>query len=435
MKRITTYTLLVALFAVITSIVCAQSPSSPNDGCDLHRTRLIPYPTADAAAARAMTKQRYMQPITEWSQPSEGTLRGEFTYPFSWVERQIFLRIEHAGCPYEVRINGKRAGGSTNGFGAAEYNITKLSREDKNSVEIRLLKSDEVAAIECFKEPETTLPDVYIISQPRVRVRDIFYHTTMGGDNSANVSFGVVMHNETLGNKVSRIYYDIYLNDTLRLVSGQRDVSLGMRGVDTMRFGATVADTMLWSDRSPVRISLRLKNRVEGRDVEFYDMPVALREVEYADGGFTINRQATDVVWRDMSPNVAVADVDNAYAGGCRAIRFTAGEVCDEVLSRCDELGVYVAVTAPINSWLSGVSRKRGKNPSNNPKWRADYVERTLQMAHTVKRHPSVIALFLADESSNGICLYESYLALKRIAGDLPVFYTDGGDEWNSDLL
>ena len=425
MKQIVTYAI-----AMLLAVVSFTESSAQNN--DLHRTRLIPYPTAAEATKHSLAKQRFMQPVMLES-TAEDTFSGEFTFPFSWLERQVVVRIEGVGAPYELFVNGKRAGGATNGHAATEFNITKLSREDKNRVELRLADSKSVAAIECFEKE--TCPALYVISQPRVRVRDIFYHTTLGGDNSANVSFGVVMHNETLGNKVSRIYYDIYLNDTLRLVSGQRDVSLGMRGVDTMRFGATVADTMLWSDRSPVRISLRLKNRVEGRDVEFYDMPVALREVEYADGGFTINRQATDVVWRDMSPNVEVADVDNAYAGGCRAIRFTAGEVRDEVLSRCDELGVYVAVTAPINSWLSGTSRKRGKNPSNNPKWRADYVERTLQMAHTVKRHPSVIALFLADESSNGICLYESYLALKRIAGDLPVFYKDGGGEWNSDLL
>ena len=56
-----------------------------------------------------------------------------------------------------------------------------------------------------------------------------------------------------------------------------------------------------------------------------------------------------------------------------------------------------------------------------------------MQMFYTTLRHPSVIAYFLADDSSNGIALYESYLALKRVVGDRPVIYLDGGREWNSD--
>jgi beta-galactosidase len=79
------------------------------------------------------------------------------------------------------------------------------------------------------------------------------------------------------------------------------------------------------------------------------------------------------------------------------------------------------------------VSRKRGGNPSNNPSWREEYVERIVQTIHTTKRHSSVVAYFLADDSANGICLYEGYLAAKRVAGDRPVFYLDGGNEWNSD--
>jgi beta-galactosidase len=56
-------------------------------------------------------------------------------------------------------------------------------------------------------------------------------------------------------------------------------------------------------------------------------------------------------------------------------------------------------------------------------------------MFYTTKRHPSVIAYVLADNSSNGICLYESYLALKAVVSDRPLFYYDGGKEWNTDHL
>lgn len=428
MKHNVIYGIILAIATLTATELSAQS----NEGRDPHRTRLIPYPTANEAVEHSLAKQRYMQPITEWKTEGGDLLTGEFTYPFSWVERQIFVRVEGVGKPYEVLVNGKVAGSSTNGHAAAEYNITKISREDKNSIAIRIFDDKRVADIESF-EKYASQPVAYVLSQPRVRVRDIFYRATLGKGGVVNVDLGAIMHNQTLGAKTSRIYYEIYLNDTIRLSGGHRDVSLEMYGVDTMRFGLPVPDSVLWSSAQPTRLSLRLKNRIAGRDVEFYNVPLALRELRYENGTFYINGKATTITWTEVSPNATAEDVQGLYELGHRALRFTAGSIAEETLAKCDKLGIYVAVTAPINSSKMGTSRKRGGNPSNNPRWTKEYTERVTQMIYTTQRHPSVIAYFLADDSANGICLYESYLAAKKISGDRPVFYEDGNGEWNSD--
>ena len=428
MKRHVIYGFMAALATLLATGASAQQ----SKGHDSHRTRLIPYPTANEATKHSLEKQRYMQPITEWQSTDGELLTGEFTYPFSWVERQIFVRVEGVNRPYEVLVNGKSAGTSANGHAATEFNITKISREDKNTLAIRILDNNGVAAIEGFDVAESA-PVAYVMSQPRVRMRDIYYRTTLGVGSVVNVDFGAIMHNQTLGDKSSRLYYELYLNDTIRLAAGHRDVSLGMYGVDTMRFGAPVPDSVLWSSNSPTQLSLRIKNRIAGRDVEFYDIPLSLRELRFENGTFYINGKATTMDWVEVSPNATVDVVQSLYERGHRALRFTAGVVSDEVLTECDKLGIYVAVTAPINSSHMGTSRKRGGNPSNNPRWKQRYIERVEQMIYTTQRHPSVIAYHLADDSANGICLYEAYLAAKSIAGERPVFYEDGNNEWNSD--
>lgn len=418
------------LFVMFTSPLYAQS----SVGCDAHRTRLIPYPSASAAAAHGLERQRYMQPITEWERPENTVLRAKYTFPFSWLERQVYLRVEDAYQPYEVYINGKFAGSSRNGFAASEFNITKLSREDLNDVEIRLLSAEEVNKIECFERGANTLK-VFVVSQPRVRVRDIAWSAEVGKQGVVNSNFEVVMHNATVGDKVSTIYYELYLNDTIRLGGGHRDVALGRYGVDTMRFGFPVPDSVVWQGSKPYNVRLLLKNRVEGRDVEFYDFPVSLVDLRYEKGMFYINNKACDINFTPMSPSSTVDDVAKAINRGVRSIRFTAGGVSEEVLNYCDAEGIFVALTAPINSSSSGSSRKRGGNPSNDPGWREEYVARTLQLYYTTKRHTSVIAYVLADDSANGISLYESYLALKSVIDSRPVFYFDGSREWNSDHL
>lgn len=419
------------IIIVVLIIVVVPAMAQASKGEDAPRTRLVPYATQQEAAERSMAKQRYMQPIEEW-QVDGNTLRGQYTYPFSWLERQVFVRVEGVKQPYELYVNGKRAGSSTNGYVAMEYNITKLSKEDKNSIELRLCGDERVSRIECFDGGEAR-PVAYVISQSRVRVRDVSWRANIGVGGVVNADFSVVMQNETLGQKSSRLYYELFINDTLRLTGGYRDVQLGMYGVDTMRFGAAIPDSVLWQGGAPRSVILCLKNRIAGRDVEFYQFDVPLRQLKFTDGVFYVNNSSEIIQWHDMSPNITVKELAAEYDRGLRAVRFTAGWVDDALLDYCDRVGIYVAVTAPINSSLSGVSRKRGGNPSNIPSWCDEYVARTVNMIHTTKRHSCVVAYFLADDSANGVSLYESYLAAKRIAGDRAVFYFDGGKEWNSD--
>ena len=429
MLRLLKYSLMpiVALFA--TSIVgMAQSTSNR----ELPRTRIIPYPTAELAAGRDLAAQRYMQPITEWQPVAEGSLEGEFVYPFAWIDRRIYIRIEGMTQPYEVLINGVSAGSTTNGYVATEFDITKIAKEDKNRVVLRPLDRSGVAAIECF-ESSAQQPVAYVVSQPRVRVREVAWNATRGMGDIVNVDFAVVMRNETYNPKSSRLHYNLYVNDTIRLTGGTLDVKLDMHSVDTMRFGATINDSLLWCQGSPTMMSLQLENRIENRKSEVYDFAVALRELRFEDGIFYINGEATPMEWYDMSATASVAMVEQARAAGHCALKFGAGMVDADVLDYCDELGIYVALTAPINSSSAGESRKRGGNPSNDPAFVVEYVARVVNMIETTDRHPSVVAYFMADDSANGICLYEAYLAAKRVSGHRPVFYTDGGNEWNSD--
>ncbi|MBO5881986.1 MAG: hypothetical protein J6Q21_01950, partial [Alistipes sp.] len=72
MKRHIVYSIAIALATLVASSAMAQE----SRGEDAHRTRLIPYPTANEAAQQSLAKQRYMQPITEWTTTDEGALTG-----------------------------------------------------------------------------------------------------------------------------------------------------------------------------------------------------------------------------------------------------------------------------------------------------------------------------------------------------------------------
>ena len=109
------------------------------------------------------------------------------------------------------------------------------------------------------------------------------------------------------------------------------------------------------------------------------------------------------------------------------------GAVPQNVYRMCDSLGMYVIAQVPINTKESGLSRRKDGNPSNDPEWKSAYLDRVETSYRTTCGQACVIGYIMAEESSNGINLYESYLRLKELEKTRPVMYLDAADEWNSD--
>lgn len=120
---------------------------------------------------------------------------------------------------------------------------------------------------------------------------------------------------------------------------------------------------------------------------------------------------------------------------GYNLILLPAGGVSGALYDLCDRHGFYVVEQAPINTSRSGMSRRKGGNPTNDPAWQAAYIARIEESYHTTKLHPCVVAFSLAEDSANGINLYEGYLHLKGLEKERPILYPDAGGEWNSDKL
>ena len=138
--------------------------------------------------------------------------------------------------------------------------------------------------------------------------------------------------------------------------------------------------------------------------------------------------------FKDMDARtVTDKDIVAARAAKYNGVRFLNAAVPYELYRMCDSLGMYVSVAVPINTRNSGASRRVGGNESNNREWRESFVQRAENSFYTTRNYACVVEYTLANESSNGINLYESYLRLKELVTKHPVIYSDGGGEWNSD--
>ena len=442
MKRILS---IIALLALSVQMLSAQEYDSPEYvslGRELPRTKTVAYPTAGEAQAlgAGAVASKYLRPITKWERTEEAdavVFTSKYVIPFVWLSRLAILYVDEASGAYEVLINGKKVGYSANAFTPAEFNITKVSKEETNTISIRVLKEHWSRKMECFnKNTEPRIGNVYVTSQPTIRVRNVVHRTTVDMKSElASVEVGLVVKTESLNDKKARIHYELIAPDTTVVTHGYKDVTLGMRGEDTVKFVTNIPYVYTWCADMPIRYRLNIRTQIEGRDQEFQSHMIGFRTVECdKEGNFLINGIKTELFYRDFDPlTVTEKDIIAARVLKYNALRFDMGAVPQNVYRMCDSLGMYVIAQIPINTRDSGASRRIGGNPSNDPKWKDAFLDRVESSYRTTCGQACVIGYVMAEDSANGINLYESYLRLKSLEKTRPVLYIEAGGEWNSD--
>ena len=442
MKRII---FIIALVMSAVGTLCAQEYASPEYvslGREVPRSKTVPYPTAEEAQAlgAGAVASKYLRPVTKWTRTEEAdavVFTSKYVIPFVWLSRQAILYVDEASGAYEVLINGKKVGYSANAYTPAEFNITKVSKEETNTISIRVLKEHWSQAMECYvMNREPRIGEVYVMSQPMIRVRDVVHttHVDMHSEN-ALVEVGMVVKTETLNPKKARIHYELIAPDTTVVTNGYKDITLGMREEDTIKFMANIPYVYTWCADMPVRYRLNIKTQIEGRYVEYQSHMLGFRTVATNEAGdFLINGIKTELFYRDMDPlKITDKDIIAARVLKYNALRFDMGAVPQNVYRMCDSLGMYVIAQVPINTSKSGISRRLGGNPTNDPKWKQAYLDRVETTYRTTRGQACVIGYVMAEDSANGINLYESYLWLKSLEPTRPVLYIQAGGEWNSD--
>ena len=419
-----------------------DSPEYVSLGRELPRSKTLPYPTAEEAQAlgSGAVASKYLRPVTGWTrteEPDATVFTSKYVIPFVWLSRQAILYVDEASGAYEVIINGQKVGYAANAFTPAEFNITKASKEDVNTISIRILKDHWSRRMEDFVETrEPRVGETYVISQPTIRVRDVVHNTDVDLKSEyANVEVGLIVKTESLNPKTARIHYELIAPDTTVVTQGYKDVTLGMRGEDTVKFMARIPYVLTWCADMPVRYRLNIKTQIEGRYAEYQSRMIGFRDIDInEEGDFMINGIKTELFYRDFDPlKVTEKDIVAARVLKYNALRFKMGAVPQNVYRMCDSLGMYVIAQIPINTSKSGLSRRIGGNPSNDPKWKAAYLDRAETAYRTTCGQASVIGYVMAEESSNGINLYETYLRLKALERKRPILYIEAAGEWNSD--
>lgn len=400
------------------------------------RSSLVSYPTREEMNAQSTST--HLIPLNEWQSESVAagtkyTTRFKRTYKLD--DKEIILCVEGATGAVSVDVNGQEIGYSASGNGRSEFDLTKKLKENNNTISITVHRNYAARTIEPARQSEElTFSRALIHTPSRVAVADLTVETKFNKSGDGTLKLGVVMQSFLLNSKVYEIYYEVYSPEGDLLASANKELTTRMLSRDTVSFYTRVPKAKAWSHNEPNLYRVVVYTKHQHRFKEFTCANIGFRTAEANDEGeLLLNGQSVELKSTSFtytSAEESAAELQRLKEEGYNLI-FTPRQQPDELYQLCDKIGMLVCSSADITC----PDKESANTPSNNPEWKATYLWRTQSVYHSTKLHPSVVMFSLGHKAQNGICLYESYLAMKAIKDEVrPFIYPDANGEWNSDL-
>lgn len=438
----------VVLLLLVTQQLVAQTelwqdPSVANQNAEQARSVIRNYNGTNEALVAA-NQSLYVQALEDWQSEKldDGIIRYKtsFKVPFAWVDRSAFLHLDAVDGAFNVYVNEDFVGYSHGGETAVEFDLAGFAKEGRNEVCVEVSTKSISASLENFKKGNLGAlgQDNYIISQPKVRLRDIIYKADVQ-NGEGFFSLGVIMKSHLLNTKELNVHYELLSPKGKVISSGRRDAKFNMQSEDTVRFLANIPNVRTWTQEQANLYRLVIKTQYEGRFIEYLSFEIGFRAKEYRDGDLYINNTKVDLRAIEYSPKSDSlsldADLRRFKNGGVNLIKVKDKPADQLFYQLCDRMGFYVIDQVAINTSSGGDSRKVEGNLSNNPEWEQLFVDRSARSYFNTKNHSCIVGYSYATDSANGYNLYQSYLTLKQLDPDQSIFYFDSDKEWNSDKI
>lgn len=373
----------------------------------------------------------------------------EFSVPLDYVDRILYLHIGAAKSSVTVYINGKEVGYSTDSRNPAEFEITKYVVRGSNQLALKVDKYSDGSYLEDQSEWRLSglNRDIYMFAQPKIRVRDYTVNTKLDPTyTNGMLETSLLLKTELLNTHTVKVYYDLYDPQGNLVNQANKEVTLGMRGEDTVRFSATILDVKQWNAETPNLYTIMYRVQREGRFTEYVTVKAGFRTVEIRDGKMLVNGKAIKIKgvnYAEFSPSTGnvLTEIEMRESlkqmkfAGINAIRTDGYPLPAHFYDVCDEMGIYVADVANVNAQGVGTSTDKGKSLANAPAWCDNFVYRVNNTYERNKAHTSVVMWALGDNAGNGYNMYEAYLMLKAKERNRPVVYNGAGTEFNTDIF
>ncbi len=348
----------------------------------------------------------------------EGWYRRSVQLPSEWEGSSIFLRFEGVDGAFAVNVNGQFAGYSQGSRMPAEFDVTRYLQPGENQIDVRVYQWSWASYLEDQDMwwLSGIFRDVYLLARPTVYLRDLAVRADLGVDRQGQLHVTAEVENRgQIGVDGYQLAVRCYESSPQGALLTSATAVVAVSAADTASVCVPLALTAViaWSAENPrlyqVTVALMDPN---GQVEEVVAQDAGFRTVAIEAGLLKVNGQAIRFkgvnrhefhpeLGRAIGVDIMEQDVLLMKQHNINAVRTSHYPDDPRFLELCDRYGLWVIDEADLECHGMQIAGDWDRL-SNDPAWRAAYIERMERMVERDKNHPSVIIWSLGNESGYG---------------------------------
>lgn len=368
--------------------------------------------------------------------------RTSFTVPEDWSGREIFLHFGAVKAGISVYVNGEYVGYSQGSNTPHEFDVTAFVKPGENTLAAEVYRYTDGTYLEdqdmwflsgIYRE-------VYIYSEPKVCVRDIYTKTVLVNDyTDSEFSADLLIKNYSDEAKEAKIELTL-LKDRKKISVGKEKLT-AEKGETKIKLEKFIEKPELWSSEKPELYTLLIELDCDGEKT-YKAIRIGFKQIEIKGEKILVNGQPLlirGVNRHDFDPDHGwavpyeryIQDLNIMKRNNINSIR-TSHYPNDPVLYElCDEYGFYVMDECDLET--HGVRRKNV--PGDNPMWTDAVVDRMERMVLRDRNHACVFMWSLGNEAGDGSNFMKMKEAALRLDDSRQFHYEGDFDFTKSDVI
>ena len=344
-----------------------------------------------------------------------------FEVPKDWKGSPVYISFQGVESAFYLWVNGKFVGYSEDTFTPSEFDLTDFLQEGENKIAVEVYKwcSGSWLEDQDFWRLSGIFRDVYLYTEPKVHIEDMFITTDLDQDYKNSV-IKSVMKIKNPENTKAQVSFEIYDAKGTKVAKTEaQDVK-----DETATLAAEISEVQLWSAEDPYLYTLYVyvKDVDTGEIIEVITQKVGIRKFEMIDKIMHINgkrimfkgvnrHEFSCYNGRAVTKEEMLWDIKFLKQHNFNAVRSSHYPNQSLWYDLCDEYGLYVIDEANIEThgtWQKlGLIDSEFALPDGRPEWLECVLDRAKSMLEKNKNHPSIIIWSCGNESFGGENLYK----------------------------
>ncbi|MGQ8337437.1 glycoside hydrolase family 2 TIM barrel-domain containing protein [Sunxiuqinia sp. A32] len=383
-------------------------------------------------------------PLIQENYNPVGSYKRTFEIPADWDGKEIYLHFGAASSCLSVWVNEQYVGYSEDSKTPAEFNVTNVIKEGKNSLAVEIHRWSDASYLEDqdFWRLSGITRDSYVMARNKKHIDDFRVISTLD-ENYQNGVFELTVDLANLSEEQTDVTVDAELFDGDQSIQKFSEKVALAKIDESTSFKALIPNVKAWTAETPnlYKLLISLKDG-EGNLIEVVRQDVGFRTVEIKNSQLMVNgkpiyvkgvnlHEHHDVNGHVVDKETMLKDIKTMKMHNINTVRTSHYPQPEEWYKLCNIYGLYLIDEANIESHGMGYG---DESLAKNPLWGKAHLYRTKNLFERDKNQPSVIIWSLGNEAGNGINFMADYKFLKEIDGTRPVQYEQAHGGENTDI-